>query len=100
MSQGIELTKHNEFSRIAVSLADHIGAYAHVHACVTFRVWEISLPPRIWRKKNHTYHYIIVQPDLILKYEFSVFSSVKVHSVMYSSLKSFPANTNVLRIDS
>ncbi len=53
MSQGIELTKHNEFSRIAVSLADHIGAYAHVHACVTFPgVRNHQLTTTHLKKKN------------------------------------------------
>lgn len=93
MSQEIGLTKHNEFGRIAVSLAHHIGAYAHVHACVTFpgvRNHQL-ITTHLKKKKNHTYHYIIVQPNLILKNDFSVFSSVKVHSCNVFLFKKFPS---------
>lgn len=35
MSQKMELTIHHQFGWITVFLAHHVGAHAHIHACIT-----------------------------------------------------------------
>lgn len=58
MSPKMGFTVHHQFGWIAVFLAHHIGAHAHVHACVTLSgVWYHQFTPAHLNTKKYVTHH-------------------------------------------